>query len=194
MFDLKKYKSVRGGGIYQAMRDFDYLVSECDKRNRDLPTLAIQAIKDMPASFADLSITATAVTPVLTGSQKTSLSAPTILGATLTAGQAVYADSTTTSPAGQLKGTLCGGTAAQQGVVGILITGGNSGQYAIYATGGQFNLNSILGVTTEYFMSATAGKICPLADLVSTNEVIRLIYGISATVAQMAIQDLGVKP
>jgi hypothetical protein len=150
----------------------------------------IDAIMSVPAHFADLAITATAVQP----GAACQIQAQKILGATLTAGQAVYADQTTTNPVGQLKATLAGGTTAQKSFVGVLLSGGNAGQATQYASGGQIIMNAVLTIGTEYYMSQNAGGICPSGDLVATNEIVRIGFGVSTTILQFDIRDLGVHP
>ena len=199
MLDLTKLQSIRGGAAHNAMRDFDAILRELGKRNADIPPLDphfMAAIEQMPVSHTDLSITSTSVTPVLSGAQKTILSSPTLLGATLAAGKVVYADATT-SPSGQLKGCTSGGVPATYAVVGILITGGNSGQLAIYAKQGQINMTVAgnLTVAAEYYMSANAGNICPVGDLATGNQNILLGSGFSASVFQIQpFLDFGPHP
>lgn len=122
--------------------------------------------------MADLTITAANVVPTTV----TQLSG--IAGATVTAGQALYLDSTV----GTLKLALAAGTAAQADVVGIALHGALTGQPLVYASqGSTLNIGATTAKTTAYVLSATAGGIAPQADLVSTNKIVYLGYATATT-------------
>jgi hypothetical protein len=111
--------------------------------------------------MADLSITAANVAKgtdavVATGTA----------GATITAGQTVYLDSSVN----QLK--LGDADAQARSVVrGIALHGASSGQPIDYQTWGNLDLGATLTVGEIYVQSTTAGGIAPEGDLVSTDYV-----------------------
>lgn len=115
--------------------------------------------------MADLVVTATAVvqganTPTKRGT----------LGETVTAGQAVYLKT-----ADQLIYKADANvTAAEAVVVGIALNGGVAGQRVAYQTGGRITIGATTNVGTVYMLSATAGGICPYADLVGTDRTTRI--------------------
>jgi len=83
-------------------------------------------------------------------------------GATITAGQAVYSDS---SDNNDLKLAQSDGTAAEATVKGIAMGGGADGQPITIAKGGDIDLGATLTVGETYVLSQTAGGICPIGDL-----------------------------
>lgn len=123
--------------------------------------------------MADITITPGSVAP---GSSSTQISGTA--GETITAGMAVYFDTATQT----WKKALAAGTALQSGngtQYGIALTGSSSGQPIVVDTS-DANGITIGGTTvvgTIYCVSATAGGICPWADLVATNFVTILGIG-----------------
>lgn len=116
--------------------------------------------------MADLTITATSV--VWTSGPKEF----GVAGATITAGQAVYID---TANNNVLKLAQSDGTTLESTVAGIALNGGATSQPISYApTGSVINIGATTAKTTTYVLSATAGGVCPQADLVSTNKIVRL--------------------
>ena len=100
-------------------------------------------------------------------------------GASVTAGQCVYLDSST-NPA-TLKLAQCDGTAAEAAAVGIALHAAGTGQPLAYApTGAVINIGATTAKTTTYMVSAAAGGVAPQADLVSTNKITRLGYATDA--------------
>jgi hypothetical protein len=98
-------------------------------------------------------------------------------GAAVTAGQAVYEDSTTST----LKLAQADGTAAEVAAVGIALHAAGSGQPLVYAgQGSVINIGATTSTATTYVVSATAGGVAPQADLVSTNKITRLGYATGA--------------
>ena len=117
--------------------------------------------------MADLTVTAANVL-FTSGSQITRNA-----GASITAGQAVYFDSS----ASTLKLAQCDGTAAEADAVGIALHAAGTGQPLTYAAQGSvINIGATTAKTTTYMVSATAGGVAPQADLVSTNRIVRLGY------------------
>lgn len=109
-------------------------------------------------------------------------------GATVTAGQTVYYDSATgTWKLGQAT------TQAAAAVKGVALDGGASGQWGVIQTDGDVNVGATLVVGTTYAVSAAAGAICPVADLVTTNWVCILGTAISASVLRLKINATGVQ-
>jgi hypothetical protein len=87
-----------------------------------------------------------------------------IAGAAITAGQALYLDSATNT----LKLAQADGTAAEAAVVGVALHAAGSGQPVTYAdTGSVINIGATTAKTTTYLVSATAGGVCPQADIVT---------------------------
>jgi hypothetical protein len=116
--------------------------------------------------MADLTVTAASVL-FTSGSKISSYNA----GAAVTAGQAVYLDSTTST----LKLAQADGTAAEADAVGIALHAAGTGQPLSYAaTGSVINIGATTAKTTTYVVSATAGGIAPQADLISTQRIVRL--------------------
>jgi hypothetical protein len=99
-------------------------------------------------------------------------------GAAITAGQAVYEDSTASNA---LKLAQADGTAAEVAAVGIALHAAGSGQPLVYAgQGSVINIGATTSTATTYVVSATAGGVAPQADLVSTNKITRLGYATGA--------------
>lgn len=122
--------------------------------------------------MADLAITAANVL-FTSGTKLTG-----VAGASITAGQALYSDSATST----LKLAQCDGTDAEADAVGIALHASSSGQPIVYAKNGSLiNIGATTAKTTTYMLSATAGGIAPQADLVSTNKIVRLGYATATT-------------
>jgi len=114
--------------------------------------------------MADLSITAANVSADDDAVSKQEWTA----GATITAGQAVYIDS---SDSNKAKLAQSDGTEAEAEVKGIAMNGAASGQPVIIATSGDIDLGATLTVGTIYVLSQTAGGIAPSADLTTGDYV-----------------------
>jgi hypothetical protein len=100
-------------------------------------------------------------------------------GAAVTAGQAVYLDSTTST----LKLAQSDGTSAEADAVGIALHAAGTGQPLVYAAQGSvINIGATTAKTTTYFVSDTAGGVAPQADVVtSTWKIVRLGYATATT-------------
>lgn len=84
------------------------------------------------------------------------------LGETGTAGQVAYLD----EAAGTWKLADCdSGTAAARSPGGILLNGGAAGQPVKVLTKGPITIGATLTEGVAYYLSGTAGGICPVADL-----------------------------
>jgi hypothetical protein len=116
--------------------------------------------------MADLTVTAASVL-FTSGSKIASYNA----GAAVTAGQAVYLDSVTST----LKLAQADGTAAEADAVGIALHAAGTGQPLSYAgPGSVINIGATTAKTTTYVVSATAGGVAPQADLTSGHRIVRL--------------------
>ena len=97
-----------------------------------------------------------------------------VAGATIAAGQALYADA---AASGSLKLAQADGTAVEADAVGVALNAAGVGQPVTYAThGSTINIGATTAKTTTYVVSATPGGVAPQADLVSTNRIVRLGY------------------
>jgi len=116
--------------------------------------------------MADLTITAASV--LFTSGRKEH----GVAGAAITAGQALYLDSTTST----LKLAQSDGTAAEVDAVGIALNAAGTGQTVVYAaSGATINIGATTAKSTTYHVSTAAGGVAPQAD-VSTNRICRLGY------------------
>lgn len=133
--------------------------------------------------MADLSITAanvvaTAGTRVETGTA----------GATITAGQAVYYD----SEASTYKLADCdSATVAARSPRGIALNGAASGQPLSVATKGPVTIGATLTGGVVYYLSGTAGGICPVADLATGDYPTILGIASSASVLDVLVHESG---
>ena len=119
--------------------------------------------------MADLSITAANVVFV-SGTKNTANAEQTI-----TAGQAVYVNATTSG----IRLAQCDGTTAEADCQGIALHGSLSGQPITYAGNGSVLVlgGTTTAKTTTYMVSAGAGGIAPQADIVTTGfKITRLGY------------------
>jgi hypothetical protein len=142
--------------------------------------------------MADLSITAAQVLP---GSDAASPQfAQGIAGAAITAGQALYLDSTTNT----YKLADNDATAAAESVVaGIALHAAGTGQPIRLQTAGPITLGAgaAPAVATIYCLSATAGGIAPSADLATGDRTTILgVGGASNTIILRINSSLQVKP
>ncbi len=129
-----------------------------------------------------LSVTATSVLP---GSDANI--ADGIAGASITAGQVLYLDSTTNT----LKLAQCDGTTAEATVAGIAMNGGATGQTIRYAKGGTITIGGTIAAGTPYVVSATAGGIDAFSALVSTNKVSYIGWASTTAIMTVAINNTG---
>lgn len=133
--------------------------------------------------MADLIIVASSVVP---GSG--ALVASGTAGATITAGQCVYFDSSD----GKYKLADCdSATAAVRNVVGIALNGASNGQPIDVLTHGDLTINSVLTGGIPYFLSPTAGGICPIADIAVGDYYTLIGIAKSATVLSVKINASG---
>lgn len=134
--------------------------------------------------MADLSITASAVLAASTASTKGGTA-----GATITAGQVVYKDS---SDDKYKLADADSGTAAVRAPIGIALNGASDGQPLRVIQAGDLTMNAVMTAGTAYYLSPTPGGIAPLADLLAGDDVVLLGLAKSTTVLAVDIQISGV--
>lgn len=134
--------------------------------------------------MADLTITATSVIP---GS--TAKIAHGTAGATITAGQAVYLDSTTGKWA---LADTDSATAAVRSAHGVALNGCVLNQPIAVCTSGPVTIGATIEAGTAYWLSGTAGGICPVADVAAGDYPLIIGMGSSTTVLQVGIVYPGV--
>lgn len=134
--------------------------------------------------MADLTITATSVIKG-SGARVSQGTA----GATITAGQTVYLDTT----AGDYKLADCdSATVAARSPAGIALNGGASGQPIDVLTSGPVTIGATLTAGVAYYLSPNAGGICPVADLASGDYPTILGIATSTSVLDVKIHEAGV--
>jgi hypothetical protein len=109
-----------------------------------------------------------------------------IAGAAITAGQAIYLDSSSL-----VQKSDCDSASAAKTVYGVALNSAASGQpVAIQRTG-----NITIGATTTagkiYVLDGGAGGICPVDDLTSGDTVVVIGVGISTTQIMLGILNSG---
>lgn len=130
--------------------------------------------------MADLTITAASV---IKGSNATTEVGTA--GETITAGQVVFKNTST----GKYELADCdSATAAERQPRGIALNGASDGQPLVIMRSGDVTIGATLTAGTAYYLSATAGGICPLADLGSGDYVCLLGLASSTTVLALDIQ------
>ena len=134
--------------------------------------------------MADLSITATSV--VAGGGAKT---VEGIAGAAITAGQVLYLDSTTNT---YKLADNNSATAAARSPDGIALNGAATGQPVEVLTRGRVTIGATMTAGVAYYLSATAGGICPVADLTTGHYPTILGISVSTTVLDVLIHESGV--
>jgi hypothetical protein len=104
-----------------------------------------------------------------------------VAGATIAAGDALYID---TSDSNKLKLAIATSAAAAV-FAGIATHAALSGQPVQYIPAGAITIGATLAIGTVYVVSATAGKICPVADLVAGNYL--TIIGMPSTTSILQV-------
>lgn len=134
--------------------------------------------------MADLTITAANVKLV---------SGPTeqlLAGAALTAGQATYKEAATS------KAKLSdndSATAEVRGFNGLALHAASTDQpITVAKNGAVVDLGAILTAGVDYYLSGTPGGICPRADVVSTDDPVRLGMALTTSRLQLDVNDPGV--
>lgn len=134
--------------------------------------------------MADLTITAA---NVVSGSD--ALKETGTAGETITAGQAVYKAGATKK---WMKADSNSATAEARQATGIALTGSSLNQPIVVHKSGDLTIGATLTAGTAYYLSDTAGGICPLADVGSGEYVCLLGLAKSTTVLAVDIQYPGV--
>lgn len=129
--------------------------------------------------MADLLVTAANCVP---GSNARTVQG--VAGETITAGMAVYKAAAT----GKWMKADADGSGEAHTALGIALTSSSLNQPIVVQIGGDLTLGATLTANTPYFLSgATAGGICPIAD-VGTGEYLQEIgIAISASVLRMTL-------
>lgn len=140
---------------------------------------AVDSLVAFPAMFVDISVTASSVLP---GTDATYASGTA--GASITAGQPVYID---TSDSSKLKACDCDASDLASTVAGIALHAASSGQPLKYQTGGNLTFNAVLTAGKCFVASATAGGIAPIADLATGWRTSVLGVALSTTSLKMNI-------
>lgn len=111
-------------------------------------------------------------------------------GATVTAGQTVYADPTDDNR--YKLADADSATAAVRATAGIALNSGSAGQPADILESGRYNPGATVTVGTIYVQSDTPGGIMPAADLEAGDYVTVLGIGVSASQIDVSIHRSGV--
>ena len=111
-----------------------------------------------------------------------------IAGATITAGQAVYLDATTTGE--WLLADSDSATVIARGSAkfGVALNGASDGQPLAIQTGGDITIGATIVAGVAYYLSDAPGGICPFADL-ATGDYVTLV-GIAKSTTVLAIDPL----
>ncbi|WP_457660117.1 hypothetical protein [Sinorhizobium medicae] len=108
-------------------------------------------------------------------------------GETITAGQPIYLDATTN------KWMMSDNNGTDTRTVhGISLNGASLNQPVSIHKSGDITIGATLVAGTDYWLSGTAGGICPRADLVAGMDTIQIGIAKSTTVLSVDIQDPGV--
>lgn len=134
--------------------------------------------------MADIAITAANVVPGATAITNLGVS-----GGTITAGQNVYLDPTTGK---YVLADNDSATAAAHHAYGVALTTSSLNQPIVVQHGGDITIGGTLTAGVGYFLSATAGGLCPVADLTSGKTVCQIGLAKSASVLTIDVQFPGV--
>lgn len=134
--------------------------------------------------MADLTVTATSVLPGTTGADFEM----GVAGATVTAGQTVYLDTSTNT----YKLADANASALTAVVRGVALHGASSGQPLRIQRAGVYTAGATVVVGTVYVQSATAGGIAPAADLTTGYYTSVLGVGVTASTLGLSIYNSGV--
>lgn len=126
--------------------------------------------------MADLTITASAVVKTSTTSILEG-----IAGGTVTAGQPVYKDTTASNTLKPCDADVLASSKA----VGIALHSASTNQPLKYASRGDLTMGAVMTKGVPYFVSTTAGGICPYGDLASGDYVTFL--GVASSTSNLVI-------
>ena len=113
-----------------------------------------------------------------------------IAGATIAAGDWLYMD---TANSNVMKLAQADGTALEATVYGMALNSASTGQPVLVARAGDVDFGCTITVAAVYILSVNAGKIAPVADLVSSSYLSIVGYGTAADNLTIAIQNSGVE-
>jgi hypothetical protein len=130
--------------------------------------------------MADLSITAASVVPGANAIVEHGTA-----GETITAGHAVYKDTTTGK---YIKADANSATAAARQARGIALNGASDGQPLTIQKSGDITLGAVLVAGTDYYLSDTPGGVAPRADIGAGEYVCLLGLAKTASVLALDIQ------
>ena len=134
--------------------------------------------------MVDLTITATSVLAASDATRENGTA-----GATITAGQVVYKDSSD----GKFKlADNDSATAAVRSPRGIALNGASDGQPLQILRSGGITIGAAVTAGVAYYLSSTAGGICPVADLATGDYTVSLGVATSATVIEINMTEAGV--
>lgn len=112
-----------------------------------------------------------------------------VLGGTVTAGQAIYKTTSGTIAAADA------GAASTAECIGIALTGGVTGQPVAWAIDDStLDPGFTVTVGLAYYLSNTAGGICPVADVVNPMKTVLIGIGITASQLRLRLFNSGVGP
>lgn len=134
--------------------------------------------------MADLTITAANVVPAANAVKTIG-----VAGETVTAGQPLYYDTTVSQ---WKKADNNAAAAASHRASGISLTGSSLNQPVVVQTGGDITIGATIVAGDPYYLSATAGGVCPKADLATGMSVCLLGLAKSASLLALDFQFPGV--
>ena len=111
-------------------------------------------------------------------------------GATITAGQVVYLDSTT-SPGTYKLADCDSATAAVRSPAGIALNAAASGQPVSVHQSGPITIGATVTGGVAYYLSGNAGGICPVTDVASGDYVTIVGLATSASVLSVKFHESG---
>jgi len=134
--------------------------------------------------MTDLSVTAANVVPGTDARQEVG-----VAGETITAGQALYKSSTTGK---WMKADSNSATAEAHAATAIALTGSSLNQPIVVQTSGTITIGATMTAGIQYYLSDTAGGICPVADIGSGEYVDLVGLSTSTTVMTLNFKYSGV--
>lgn len=134
--------------------------------------------------MANLTITATGVLP----GANARINHTYVAGEAVTAGQSAYLKPSDS----KLWLAQCDGNTDEATIAGICLNGAAAGQPVSLQEEGDITIGATVVVGATYVVSATAGGICPVADLATTNKLSYIGYGISATQIRLNRKTTGI--
>lgn len=130
--------------------------------------------------MAEISVTASAIRGETSGMVRGTA------GASITAGQTLYLDSSNL-----LQLADANNTSADE-IVGIALHASAANQPLVYARSGNVTFNAALTAGVFYVVGTTAGSIAPISDATTGWRVLKLGYASSTTNLVLEMTDTGV--